>query len=90
MRILHILFTLFVFYTLFYLFFKTVFSLGRFLRRHSRKYKNQEEVVDGEDHGSMGADIFNHEDTIDELEDEIAKFEDIIDAEFEDIIDGEN
>ncbi len=90
MRTLNILFTLFIFYVLFYLFFKTVFSFGQFLRRHSRKYKYKEEVVDGEDYGNMGADIFDYEDATDEFEDEIDKFEDVVDAEFEDIIDAEN
>jgi len=85
---LYILFTLLVFYVLFYLFFKTVFSFGQFLRRHSHKYK--EEVVDGKDYGNIGADIFDYEDATDEFEDEMNKFEDVVDAEFEDIIDAEN
>ncbi len=85
---LYILFTLLVFYVLFYLFFKTVFSFGQFLRRHSHKYK--EEVVDGEDYGNMGGDIFDYKDATDEFEDEMDKFEDVVDAEFEDIIDAEN
>lgn len=88
MRILYILFILLVFYWLFYLFFKTVFSFGQFLRRHSHKHK--EEVVNGEDYGNMGADIFDYEDTLNEFEQEMDEFEDIVDAEFEDIIDAEN
>ncbi len=87
MKILHTLFTLLVFYVLFYLFFKTVFSFGQFLRRHSHKYKD--EVIDNEDHGNMSADIFDVEGVMDEFEQEMDKFEDIVDAEFEDIIDAE-